>query len=96
MIELTQNIKEIQEGGKGLANWYLNHGYILLDIQSASRSDHHPIAGNQQYYVRRNPIYVLGRPEGVAIAPPPPKWGPPLSIPNKPPQGEPKDEIRGL
>lgn len=67
-------IQEVQEGGKRLANHYLKHGYILLDIQAAARSrQYNPDVqtGNaQQYYVHRNPVYVLGRPEGVPQAEP--------------------------
>lgn len=69
-------IIEVQEGGKNLANWYLKHGYILLDIQTGSRgmkfasSD---IAG-QQYYVRRNPVFIVGRTEEIKHAPYPPKY----------------------
>jgi hypothetical protein len=75
MDELLENIKEVQEGGKRLANWYLDHGYILLDIQSGSRAARYPAksADGREYYVRRNPVYILGRPEGVEPAEPPPK-----------------------
>ncbi len=69
--ELLNTIKEVQEGGKRLANWYLEHGYILLDIQSASRSRRFPEDNRlgQQFYVHRNPVYVLGRTEEVEPAP---------------------------
>jgi len=79
MDELLATIKEVQEGGKHLANWYLDHGYILLDIQSAARARlfHDASVSGRQYYVHRNPVYVLGRPEGVEVAPSPPKWTPP-------------------
>jgi hypothetical protein len=71
MNELFSNIKEVQEGGKKLANWYLAHGYLLLDIQSGARADWHPrtAANCQMSYVRRNPVYIVGRPDGVAVAP---------------------------
>lgn len=74
--EILLSIQEVQEGGKRLANWYLSHGYVLLDIQSASRSDKHPKdsqSGLSQVYVRRNPVYVVGRPKGVDEAPRMPK-----------------------
>ena len=76
--ELLTTIKEVQEGGKRLANWYLEHGYILLDIQSAGRSRRFPEdnRSGQQYYVHRNPVYVLGRPEGVEPAPSMPREAP--------------------
>lgn len=76
MNEILATIKEVQEGGKNFANWYLERGYILLDIQSGSRAQRYPggmNASGQQYYVRRNPVYVLGRPEGVEAAPFPSK-----------------------
>jgi len=79
MNELLTTIKEVREGGQHYANWYLDHGYVLLDIQTGARAQRFPNvnAGGAQYYVRRNPVYVLGRPEGVEVAPPPPKWTPP-------------------
>jgi hypothetical protein len=74
MDELLLKIKEVQEGGKRLANHLLDRGYILLDIQNAARSrqyNPHDDRGNAQlYYVHRNPVYVLGRPEGVEPAEP--------------------------
>ena len=76
MDELLSSIKEIQEGGKRIANWYLDHGYVLLAIQSAARARRYPEdrPHGQQYYVNHNPVYVLGRPEGVEAAEPPPRW----------------------
>jgi hypothetical protein len=75
MEDLLTGIKEVQEGGKRLANWYLERGYILLAIQLGARALPFPNqnVGGQQYYVRRNPVFVLGRPEGVKPAPHPPK-----------------------
>lgn len=75
MDELLRSIKEVQEGGKRLANWYMEHGYILLDIQSGARAARYPAksADGREYYVRRNPVYVVGRPEGVEAAPSPPR-----------------------
>jgi len=75
MEELLATIKEVQEGGKRFTNWYLGHGYILLAIQVGARAQKFPETntGGQQYYVRRNPVYVLGRPEGVEAAPPMPR-----------------------
>lgn len=73
MNEQLATIKEVQEGGKRLANWYLARGYILLDVQSGARGrqfDGHSVAG-QQWYVYRHPVYVLGRPEGVEPTAPP-------------------------
>lgn len=69
--KLLSNIKEVQEGGKKLANWYLAHGYMLLDIQTGARADWNPrsAANGQMCYVRRNPVYVMGRPDGVLPAP---------------------------
>ena len=72
MQEILSTIKEVQECGQRLANHLLRHGYVLLDIQSGSRAQRYPEGGSNQgqlYYVRRNPIYVLGRPEGVEPAP---------------------------
>lgn len=73
--EVLITIKEIQEGGKYLANHFLSYGYILLDIQAGTRAQKFPEENRsgQQYYVRRNPIYVLGRPDAVEPAPPVPK-----------------------
>lgn len=71
--ELLKTIKEVQECGKRKANYYLDHGYILLDVQTATRGtkfNEHELTG-QQYYARRNPIFVLGRPEGIKQAPNP-------------------------
>jgi len=80
MDEILLSIKEVQEGGKHLANHYLNHGYVLLEIQEGARADSFPdtsMDGHQyRYYVRRNPVYVVGRPEGVAPAPAPPRKEP--------------------
>lgn len=75
MNELLPTIKEVQEGGKWLANHYLDHGYVLLDIQAGARGQQFPDKGPNagQWYVRRNPVYVVGRPEGVEAAPPPPQ-----------------------
>jgi hypothetical protein len=81
MDELLSTIKEVQEGGKYLANWYLEHGYVLLDIQSSSQARKAPDIVGRQYYIRKNPIYILGRPEGVQVAPPLPKWERPDKIP---------------
>jgi hypothetical protein len=72
MNDLLTTMKEVQEGGKRIANHYLSYGYILLDIQSGARSRKfpEPNRSGQQYYVHRNPVYVLGRPDGVEPAPP--------------------------
>lgn len=83
MDELLATIKEVQEGGKHLANWYLDHGYVLLDIQSSSQARKAPDAIGKQYFIRRNPIYILGRPKGVKVAPFPPKWERPDKIPGE-------------
>ena len=86
MNELLTTIKEVQEGGKNLANWYLDHGYVLLDIQPAARGQRFPTETGPnagQWYVRRNPVYVVGRPEGVEAADSPPRWAP------QPPKEEP-------
>lgn len=73
MDDLLPTIKEVQEGGKRLANHYLSHGYILLDIQQGARCDTYPDLDTtgRKYYVRRNPVYIVGRPEGVEPAQPP-------------------------
>lgn len=73
MDELLATIREVQEGGKFLANWYLDRGYILLEIQSGAQIRKSPSGFDRQYFIRKNPIYVVGRPDGVAIAPRPPK-----------------------
>lgn len=72
MDDLLTTIKEVQEGGKHLANWYLDHGYILLAIQPGAwpKVMPHSNPHGPQYYVRKNPIYVVGRPDGVESAPP--------------------------
>lgn len=71
MNELLLSIKEVQECGKKLANHYLEHGYLLLDIQTGTRIGKYPDdnKGGQNYFIRRNPIFVLGRPEGIEPAP---------------------------
>lgn len=80
MNDLLPTIREVQEGGKYLANHYLAHGYLLLDIQVGTRgqrfSDKTEDQNAQQFFVRRNPVYVLGRPEGVEPAPPIPRRAP--------------------
>lgn len=75
MNEVLVTIKEVQEGGKHLANHYLQHGYILLEVQQGARAQKMPEGGvnGRQYFVRRNPVYVLGRPDGVEPADPPPR-----------------------
>ena len=37
MNEHLRTIVEVQDGGSRRANWFLAHGYVLLDIQVASR-----------------------------------------------------------
>lgn len=94
MDELLRSIKEVQEGGKHLANWYLDHGYVLLDIQAGARARKFPDVntGGRQFYVHRNPVYVLGRPEGVEPAEPPPNQrGGEKDEPNKPQEGVSKE-----
>lgn len=79
MNELLTTIKEVQECGRRNANWYLEHGYILLDIQSGARARQYPngaIQQGNQFYVYRGPVYILGCPEGVKAAPPPPREAP--------------------
>jgi hypothetical protein len=74
--EILQTIKEVQEGGKFLANYYLERGYVLLDIQQAARARKFPQGGRnagKEYYVYRNPIYIVGRPEDIEPASPPPR-----------------------
>jgi hypothetical protein len=70
---MAMKIQEVQECGKRLCNHLLRYGYVLLDIQGGARSrqynPHDERANAQQYYVHRNPVYVLGRPEGVEQAP---------------------------
>jgi len=72
MDEMLTTIKEVQEGGKNFINWYLSQGYILLAIQPGARAATfpQPNPNGQQQYVRRNPVYVAGRPDGVEPAPP--------------------------
>lgn len=74
--EILNTIVEVQEGGKNFTNWYLKHNYILLDIQTGTRGQkfsQEDLTG-QQYYVRRNPVYIVGRTADVPEAPPmPPK-----------------------
>ena len=74
--DVLLTIREVQEGGKHLANWYLSNGYVLLEIQLGARTAWFPhnASNGGQAYVRRNPIYVLGRPEGVNPAPGPPPF----------------------
>ena len=71
MNEILATIKEVQEGGRTLANWYLQHGYVLLEIQWRAWISQYPQpkANGEMYYVSRSPVYVLGRPEGVEPAP---------------------------
>ena len=64
-----ESIKEIREVGSWKANFLLEHDWVVLDVQSATRSARHAMSpaglNNGAYYVRRGPIYVVGRPDGV-------------------------------
>ncbi len=64
---MLDDIVEVLEGGQHWANWYLAQGYRLLDIQAATRASVYPqwATNAGQAYVRRNPIYVVGRPRDV-------------------------------
>ncbi len=78
MSEFLNTIKEVQEGGKKMANWYLEHGYVLLHVSGGSRLGRFPAGSPRaaEFFVRRNPVFVVGRPEGVEVAPDPPEWTP--------------------
>lgn len=71
MNDALAAIKEVQEGNRNDVNWYLKHGYVLLDIQSSARARQYPEAkpNGELYYVARNPVYIVGRPDGVVPAP---------------------------
>lgn len=75
MNEILKDIKEVHEGGTYQANYYLEHGYVLLDIQNVSAARRFPEENRvpgQQYYVGRNLIYVVGRPWLTEHVEPPP------------------------
>ena len=73
----NSDIEELVEVRIRDVNDYLRHDYQFLAIQSISISARHPTAeadkANKNYYVRRYPVYVLGRPPGVEPWSPPPK-----------------------
>ncbi len=79
MNENLREIHEVRDGGVRLANWYLSKGYVLLDIQSASRARNFdsPNPGGARSYVHKNPVYVVGCPEGTPPAGDPPRGEPP-------------------
>ncbi|KKM95481.1 hypothetical protein LCGC14_1187790 [marine sediment metagenome] len=83
MEEILATIREVREGGQRVANHYLSRGYVLLDVQGQARSRRiAPQDARQegrQYYVQRQPVYVVGRPEGVEECEPPPRWRPPAT-----------------
>lgn len=64
MSEIFEQIKEVQDEGKRLANYYLDKGWVLLDIQPGSRTGRFPSENPTgfQFYVRKDPVYVVGRP----------------------------------
>lgn len=66
---MYENIKEVRETGARNTNFLLAHDWVLLEIQFSSWSATHGITKGVQnsgsYYVRRGPIYVVGRPDGV-------------------------------
>jgi len=76
---MYENIVEVRECGQHNANFYLTNNYVLLDVQQGTYSTRHftEPAGEHAggYFVRRNPIYVLGRPEGVESVTPPRRLG---------------------
>ena len=62
LVDFSDTVEIIQTQYK-TANEYLNHGYALLAIQSVSGSGLH--GDGKTYFVRRQTVYVLGRPAGV-------------------------------
>ncbi len=74
---MYEDIVEVVEGGMHWANHYLAHQYRLLDIQTGTRASlfpHHATNAGQAF-VRRNPVFVMGRPRDVEwVAAPPRRW----------------------
>ncbi len=72
---MYNEIVEVVEGGKILANHYLETGYRLLDIQTSTRYQMFPADAKgmtTSHFVRKHPIYILGRTKYVDHADPPP------------------------
>lgn len=76
MADKLDDIVEVFECGMHAANACLDHGYRLLDIQFGSRLLPMPEESKgmqQSHWLRRNPIYIVGRTEDVASYRPPPR-----------------------
>jgi hypothetical protein len=67
------DVVEVLEVGQFLANHYLRNGYKLLGTPHRAEAELH---GGGQWYVRRRPRFVVGRPEGVDSVEPPPRQAP--------------------
>jgi len=68
IMEMTEVAEVVETRLRG-ANDYLAHGYHLLGVQNVSGSGMHP--DQKTYYVRRQLVYVLGRPAEVKPYHPP-------------------------
>lgn len=64
------DVVEVLEVGQFLANHYLGNGYKLVTVTFRAEAELH---GGGQWYVRRRPRYIVGRPEGVDKVEPPPR-----------------------
>lgn len=62
------DVLDVLEVGQFLANHYLANGYKLLSIAFRAEAELH---GGGQWYVRRRPRFIVGRPSGVTAVEPP-------------------------
>ena len=81
--ELYEGIQEVVSVGGHNANFYLGNGYRLLKVIEATTEG---TLSEGRPFVKRYPIYVLGRPPGVAhVSHKPPE---PVSEEAKNPEGK--------
>lgn len=62
---LYEDIVEVVETGAGAANLFLKAGYTLLGIYPTARQEKSK-GGDQAFYLRKRPAFVLGRTADVA------------------------------
>ncbi len=67
------DVVQVLEVGQFLANHYLGNGYKLLGVHQRAEAEKHD---GGQWYVRRRPRFIVGRPEGVSPVEPPPRQEP--------------------
>ena len=70
MIEY-RDVAEVVECKMAEANYYLEQGYLLLGIHSATDGALKDVNGLLTFYVKRGARYVVGRTKAVPHAEPP-------------------------